>query len=105
MIHSRKFLLGLINVLSNGPPSKFQALLIDLLEKGLLTKDGYRHYNQCEPEDLSRTILVSVLGKDESYYQAFLSILCVHFPWISAGLQQVYNGRDQMWANGQSDSK
>ncbi|XP_078273618.1 MHC class II transactivator [Rhinoraja longicauda] len=103
MIHSRKFLLGLINVLSNGPPSKFQALLIDLLEKGLLTKDGYRHYNQCEPEDLSRTILVSVLGKDESYYQAFLSILCVHFPWIRVGFQQVCNGRDQMWANGQSD--
>ncbi|XP_069763061.1 MHC class II transactivator isoform X2 [Narcine bancroftii] len=102
MIQSRKFLLGLINVLSNAPPSKFQTLLIDLLEKGLLTKDGYKHYSQCEPEDLSRTILVSVLGKDEGYYQAFLSILCVHFPWICSGFQQVSNGKDQMWTSGQA---
>ncbi|XP_072416118.1 MHC class II transactivator [Chiloscyllium punctatum] len=101
MIHSRKDLLGLINVLSQAPPSKFQDLLSDLLEKGLLTKDGYRHYNQCEPEDLPRTILVSVLGKEESYCQAFLSLLCTHFPWICGVFQQVSNNKDQTWRNGQ----
>ncbi|XP_059835176.1 MHC class II transactivator isoform X1 [Hypanus sabinus] len=102
MIHSKKFLLGLINILSNAPPLKFQNLLIDLLERGLLTKDDYRHYNQCEPEDLSRTILVSALGKDENYCQAFLSILCAYFPWICAKLQQVSSGKDQTLSSGQT---
>ncbi|XP_062915270.1 MHC class II transactivator isoform X1 [Mobula hypostoma] len=102
MIHSKKFLLGLINILSNAPPLKFQDLLIDLLGRGLLTKDDYRHYNQCEPEDLSRTILVSALGKDENYCQAFLSILCDNFPWICAKLQQVSNGKDQTLSSGQT---
>ncbi|GCB73664.1 hypothetical protein scyTo_0002744 [Scyliorhinus torazame] len=100
MIHSRKSLLGLISELSKAPPSKFQVLLSDLLEKGLLTKDGYRHYNQCEPEDLSRTILVSVLGKEESYCQAFLALLCNHFPWICG--VTVSNNEDQTWRNGQT---
>ncbi|XP_078415157.1 MHC class II transactivator [Cetorhinus maximus] len=104
MIHSRKSLLSLINVLSKAPPSKFQVLLSDLLEKGLLTKDGYRHYKQCEPEDLPRTILVSVLGKEDSYCQAFLSLLSTHFPWICEAFQQASNDKDQTYRNGQAGS-
>eukprot|EP00062_Callorhinchus_milii_P019105 gi/632973322/ref/XP_007903097.1/ PREDICTED: MHC class II transactivator [Callorhinchus milii] len=78
---------------------QFRVLLDDLLEKGLVTKDSYRHYNQCDIEDLPRVILVSVLGKEESYCQAFLSILCVHFPWICEEIQQDSADDRLMWAN------